>query len=105
MNRRKTLAAIALSLLVVARIGAHEITVQGTVAGIEKARIQVKTGKEKPGDKAAWYAIDAKTKIKRGKDTVSYAEARITLAERVVLIIDHSDNGTMVTKEIRLAER
>src|SRR5689334_12541652 len=105
MNTRSLLAVIVLSLLVVARAGAHEITVQGTVAAVEKARIQVKTGKEKPGDKPVWYAIDGKTKIRRGKDTVTYAEAHITLAERVVLIIEHHDNGTMVTKEIRLAER
>jgi len=97
------LVALLLSLAVPAL--AHEITVQGTVAAIEKARIQVKTGTEKPGAAATWYAIDAKTRIKRGKAVVAADAARISKGERVVLIVDHGNDGKMVTKEIRLAER
>jgi hypothetical protein len=86
-----------------ASVLAHEIVVKGTVAGIEKMRIQVKTGQEKDGARPAWYPIDAATKIKRGDKVVGFEEARIRLDERVVLIVEHPDAGPMKTKEIRLA--
>ena len=100
-----TAIALALVLAMAARIAAHEMTVKGTVAGIETARIQVKTGGEKPGTSPAWYPIDAKTKIKRGDKTVTLADAHITVDERVVLILDHPDKGPVKTTEIRLAAR
>jgi hypothetical protein len=84
---------------------AHEMTVQGTVVAVETSRIQVKTGKEKTGVSPEWYPIDAKTKIKRGKVTVTFAEARIVVNERVVVIVDHPAKGPVVTKEIRVASR
>src|SRR5687768_8266778 len=82
---------------------AHQMTVQGTVAAVEAKRVQIKTGKEKPGVAPEWYPIDTKTKIKRGSKTVSFAEAKIAKDERVVIIVDHPTKGPMVTKEIRLA--
>ena len=105
MKTRGLLTLIGFTLMMWTSVMAHEITVQGTVVAIEKTRIQVRTGDEKPGAAAAWYAIDAKTKIRRGKTTVSYVNAHITKGERIVLIIDHGDNGKMMTKEIRLADR
>jgi hypothetical protein len=99
---------VAIAILAVA-IGAapaaHEMVVKGIVSAIEPARIQVKTGQEKSGVEPAWYPIDAATKIKRGDKTLSLAEARIAVDERVVLIVDHPDKGPMKTKEIRLAAR
>ena len=94
-----------LALALVATVAAHEITVKGTVAGVEPARIQVKTGSEKPGAAPAWYPIDAKTKIKRGDKTVTFTDAHIAVDERVVVIVDHPDKGPMKTTEIRLAAR
>jgi hypothetical protein len=82
---------------------AHEMTVKGTVAAVEDARIQIKTGQEKAGEQAAWYPIDAKTTIKRGSKTVSLADAKIRPEERVVAIVDHPAKGPLTTKEIRLA--
>lgn len=84
-------------------LAAHEMIVKGTVAAIEKTRIQVRTGQEKAGDTPAWYPIDGTTKIKRGSRTVRLDEAAIRTDERVVLVIDHPDKGPMKTKEIRLA--
>ena len=83
----------------------HEMTVQGTVAAIESARIQIKTGQEQSGELSSWYPIDAKTTIKRGSRTVRIADAKITIGERVVAIVDHPAEGPMRTKEIRLAAR
>jgi hypothetical protein len=81
---------------------AHEITVMGTVAGIEASRIQVKTGKEKAGVAPTWYAIDDKTKITRGSKVIKLDDAKIKVDERVVILVDHPDKGPIKTREIRL---
>lgn len=94
--------AIVMSLAAIPLL-AHEMTIKGTVAAIEKTRIQVKTGLEKPGEQPGWYPIDDQTTVKRGKGTVRLAEAKIAVDERVVLIVDHPTRGAMKTKEIRLA--
>jgi hypothetical protein len=86
-------------------VSAHEITVKGTVAAIERARIQVKTGDEKKGQSPEWYQIDAKTKVMRGSKVVAVDEARIAVGEKVVLLVDHDAKGVMKTLEIRLADR
>jgi hypothetical protein len=41
--------------------------------------------------------------VKRGRATVKLAEAKITVDERVVLIVDHPSRGPVKTKEVRLA--
>jgi hypothetical protein len=84
-------------------VWAHEMVVKGTVAAIEPARIQVKTGEEKKGEAPAWYGIDAKTKVVRDKTEVPLAKAGIRAGERVVLTIDHQADGKMKTLEIHLA--
>ena len=94
---------VAVAALSGALVMAHEITVKGTVSALEAKRLQVKTGEEKKGTAPAWYAIDAKTKILRGKTTVTLDEAKIKVGERVAVLIDHDANGTMKTLEIRLA--
>jgi hypothetical protein len=86
-------------------VSAHEITVKGTVAAIERVRIQVKTGDEKKGQSPEWYQIDAKTKVMRGSKVVAVDEARIAVGEKVVLLVDHDAKGVMKTLEIRLADR
>ncbi len=99
------IAGMLLVWLAAAAAGGHEITVKGTVAAIEPSRIQVKTGEEKKGQAGAWYPIGAKTKIMRGKTTLSFKDAKIAAGERVVVLVDHDADGTMKTLEIRLAER
>lgn len=105
MKLKARLITLATVLLLAPVLMAHEMTIQGTVSAIEAARIQVKTGKEKTGESPAWYPIGSKTKIKRGKATVTAEKAAIAVAERVVLIVDHPDKGPITVKEIRLAER
>jgi len=95
----------AVVLLTASRLVAHEMVVKGTVAAVEAARLQVKTGQEKAGVAPTWYPFDAATKIKRGDKAVSVADAHIAVDERIVLIVDHPDKGPMKTKEIRLAAR
>ena len=103
--RRLLVTVVALVVVVQAVPLAHEMTVQGTVVAVETSRIQIKTGKEKAGASPEWYPIGAKTKVKRGQKTVTFAEARIEVNERAVLIVDHPTKGPMVTKEIRVAPR
>lgn len=96
----------ALALAIVFAFGvrtiAHEMTVLGTVAGIEAGRIQVKTGKEKAGVAPTWYPIDDKTKITRGSQAMKLDDAKIRVSERVVILVDHPDKGPLKTREIRL---
>ena len=84
-------------------VSAHEVIVRGTVAAIEKTRVQIKTGEEKPDQTPQWYPIDSETKIKRGERIVTFEQARIKVNERAVVILDHPDKGPTKTKEIRLA--
>jgi hypothetical protein len=107
MNVFWRLVCAVVILVVVATVTsfAHEMTVQGTVVAVEPSRIQIKTGKEKSGTSPEWYPIGPKTKVKRGKKTVTLAEAKIEVSERAVLIVDHPTKGPMVTKEIRVAPR
>ena len=102
---RRAAATVLLILMTGAAAAAHVMTVMGNVAAVEPARIQVKTGEEKADDSPAWFAIDEKTKIMRGRTVVTFENANIVAGERVVLSVDHADDGTMKTLEIRLAAR
>jgi hypothetical protein len=82
---------------------AHQMTLKGTVAAIERTRIQVKTGEEKKGDTPAWCLIDDKTKIFRGKAVVTFEAAKITADEKVVVLVDHEADNKMTAIEIHLA--
>jgi hypothetical protein len=79
---------VCIGVLLVALTGvlvsAHEITVKGTVAAIERARIQVKTGDEKKDQSPEWYQIDARRKSCAAASS-GVDEARITVGEKVVL--------------------
>jgi hypothetical protein len=86
-------AVVAAITLVTGVALAHEMTVQGTVVAVEATRVQIKSGKEKAGASAEWYPIDVKTKIKRGTKSVTFAEAKIAVNERVVAIVDHPTKG------------
>jgi hypothetical protein len=74
---RQMLVLVIVMGLAAVPLRAHEMTVKGTVAAIEKARIRVKTGLEKTGEQPVWYPIDDKTTVKRGRATVKLAEAKL----------------------------
>ena len=98
-------AGLGAMLLFATVLMAHEMTIKGTVAAVDKTKIQVKTGEEKKGETPAWYAIDAKTKIMRDKNVVAFDAAGISVGERVVVNVDHQADGKMKTLEIRLAAK
>ena len=99
------LAVVALFVFVCSNVFvvAHQMTLKGTVAAIERTRIQVKTGEEKKGDTLAWCLIDDKTKIFRGKVVVTFEAAKITADEKVVVLVDHGADNKMTAVEIHLA--
>jgi hypothetical protein len=92
-------------LIAAPRVLAHEMTIKGTVAGIEAARIQVKTGEERKGQQPTWFAIDQKTKIMRGRQALSLSEANIAVGEPVMLVVFHESNVPLKTLEIHLPAR
>jgi hypothetical protein len=103
LNRLSAAAVVA--VLLFASLSAHEMTIKGTVAAVDKTRIQVKTGEEKKGESPAWFTIDPKTKIMRDKSVVTFDAAKIAVGERVVVNVDHQADGKMKTLEIRLAAK
>lgn len=102
---RRQLAAGAVFFVVcsIAPVLAHQMTLKGTVAAIEPTRIQVKTGEEKKGETPAWCLINDKTKIFRGKAVVTFEAAKITVDEKVVVLVDHDADNKMTAIEIHVA--
>ena len=95
--------ATALVALIGTAVVAHPMTFKGTVAAVESKRIQIKTGEEKKGESPEWFEINAKTKIVRGKTTLTFDKAKIAVGERAVVSVDHGADGVMRAVEIRLA--
>jgi hypothetical protein len=102
-----TLAAMAvLAYMSSAAVFAHPMTHQGTVLAIEAARIQVKTIDDKTKkEEAIWFVVNKDTKVRRGDKAVTYADARITVGERIVVIVDMDAQTKMLAEEIRLAAK
>jgi hypothetical protein len=102
---RRQFAVVAMLVVVCCSVFvlAHQMTLKGTVAAIERTRIQVKTGEEKKGETPAWCLIDEKTKIFRGKTVVTFEAAKITVDEKVVVLVDHEADNKMTAIEIHLA--
>lgn len=98
-------SAILCAALLGTPLLAHMLTFKGTIAGIEPKRLQLKTGEEKKGQTPEWFEITPKTKIMRAKTVVTFAEAKMTVGERAVVIVDHGPDGVMRASEIRLAPR
>lgn len=98
--------AVGLSLVVGARVRAHDVTYLGTVLAVQSAKVQVKTVDEmtKKEDRI-WFAVDRGTKVKRGNKIVAYADANIATGERIAIIVDHDAETKMLATEIRLAAR
>lgn len=102
---KQQLAAVAVFVFVCSNVfvSAHQMTLKGTVAAIDRTRIQVKTGEEKKGETPAWCLIDDKTKIFRGKMVVTFDVAKIAVDEKVVVLVDHEADNKMTAVEIHLA--
>jgi hypothetical protein len=102
----KSLLACLLVIVAVATpLSAHEIVIKGTVAAVDPARIQVKTGEERKGQEPTWFPIDAKTKILRGKQSMPFDQAKAAVGEPVTLVVFHESNAPLKTLEIRLPAR
>ena len=103
MTKLKSLAALAVALLLTTSLLAHQITYKGTVMAIRieagKALVKVsvideKTRKPAPMD----FTVDKDTKILRGDKLVTIAEARIEKNEKIAVTIDHDTDETIVVR-------
>ena len=105
MKTFRSLATIGLAItfacLASSAVLAHPMTHQGTVLTVEAARIEVKTVDEKTKkEDKVWFVVDKTTKVKRGDKLVSYANAKITAGERIVIIVDMDAKTKMLAEEI-----
>ena len=111
MKTRRIFAGILVSVGIVAlaapaAVSAHPMTYQGTVLAVEAARVQVRAVDpmtKKEGD--LWFVVDKDTTVKRGAKTVAYADAKIAVDERIVVIVDMDAETKMLAQEIRLAAK
>jgi hypothetical protein len=106
LNTAASALVIAFMWLAPTALLAHPMTYQGTVLGVEPTRIQVKTvdDKTKKEDKV-WFVVTKDTKVKRGEKTVTYADAKIGVNERIVVIVDMDAATKMLAEELRLAAK
>ena len=105
MGRSVRAVAIVVAMGTSALVLAHPMTLKGTVAAVDRTRIQVKTGEEKKGDTPTWCAIDDKTKIFRDKTAVTFEAAKIVVNEKVVVLTDHGSDNKITAVEIHLAAK
>jgi hypothetical protein len=103
-NGRLAVVMLVAVVLAGVLVRAHPMTYQGTVMAVESARVQVKTvdpmtKKEGP----IWFVVTKDTKVKRGDQTVTYADAKIAKDERIVVIVDMDAKTKNLAEEIRLA--
>lgn len=86
---------------------AHDVLYPGTVLAVEAERLQVKTtDPESREELTLWFGVSKETRVKRGDDVISFADARIQKDERVVVVINHEETGSeTVATELRLAAR
>lgn len=108
MTRRWFASCLAAMLFLgVAEISAHPMTIKGVVVAVDKTRVQVAPlddKDDKPG-KPEWHVIGPKVKILRGDKRVTFANAKITVNERIALMVDHGADSKMTVTEVRLAAK
>lgn len=108
MTRRLLFAVLAVLWFAgLAQVSAHPMTIKGIVVAIDKTRLQVAPleGKDDKPGKPEWHVIGPKVKIQRGEKNVTFDKAKITVDERVVLVVDHGSDGKMTVMEVRLAAK
>jgi hypothetical protein len=108
MTRRLLLSCVAALMFAgAAQISAHPMTIKGVVVAIDKMKVEIAPLDDK-GDKTGkpeWHVIGPKAKILRGDKNVAFANAKIAVDERVVLLVDHGSDGKMTVVEVRLAAK
>lgn len=97
---------IASVFLVGGALSAHPMTYQGTVVAVQPTKVQVKTVDEHTKkEESIWFVVDKSTKVLRGDKALSYADAKIEVKERIVVIVDMDAKTKNFAEEIRLAAR
>lgn len=74
---------------------AHEETFKGTVVSTKDAKLQIKVIDDKTKKESTMdFAITAKTKILRGDNVVTLADASIRKDERIAVTVNHDVSMT-----------
>lgn len=104
---RLFVAAIAVVLVASSAVSAHPMTHQGTVLAVQPTKVQVKSIVDDKTKKTedVWFVVDKNTKVMRGDKVVPYAEAKIAVGERIVVIVDMDADTKNLAEEIRLAAK
>jgi hypothetical protein len=82
------------------RVFAQETTYMGTVMAVEAERVQIMTAE--PQAKHLWFMIDKNTSIRRGENVVAAADAKITVGERIAVIVVGPAKDPAAARELRL---
>lgn len=83
-----------------AAASAQETTFMGTVRVMQADRVQIMTAAPEP--KPLWFLIDKNTLIRRGDKVVPAADARITIGERIAVIVVGPVKEPAAARELRL---
>ena len=103
--------SVAFLVAVIGGVGvaAHPMTIMGKVSALAPNRIEVQPVNPETGkptlEKPAWYDVTEKTKITRGDKTVTFAEAKIEVGERIAVSGDHAGDGKMTVTAVKLAAK
>jgi hypothetical protein len=91
-HRFTLVGSIALLTLLVPRLVAQNATYKGTVAAVDKAKVQVLTDGSDP-KKSVWFAVTEKTKVTRGGKTVAFDAANIKVGEALSITVAKGDEA------------
>lgn len=102
-------AGVVAAAVGAANLAAHPVTIMGSVSAVAPNRVEVQpvdpaTGKP-TAEKPAWYDVTEKTKITRGDKTVTFAEAKIEVGERIAVLGNHGADGKVTTTAVKLAAK
>jgi hypothetical protein len=92
-NHRFTMVgSIALLTLLTAPLLAHDVTYKGTVAIVEKAKVQILIN-DGDAKKAVWFAVTEKTKVTRDGKAVAFDAANVKVGEALSITVAKSDEA------------
>jgi hypothetical protein len=92
-NQRFTMVwSIALLTLLTPRLFAQDVTYKGTVASVDKAKVQVLTDGSEPR-KSVWFAVTEKTKVTRAGKTVAFDAANVKVGEALSITVAKGDEA------------
>lgn len=87
--------ALVLAAGMTAAVAARFTTFKGTVAAVDKARVDVAVHDDhgKPAGAPVWFAVTDMTKVTRGDATVAWADAKLKVGEPITIVVHPGDEA------------